>query len=1056
MVRAARGAGCAVKVFHCKDAFELESCFRARVRAAAQSRAHWYDPITIIAPTARLLARLKVVAAQELQFAAGIEFLVHQTFAERVLRATGQSVHIAGELVIESLVREAARGDGRFERAILQFEGAAGSLASSIRDLRDAGVLYKPLVLPEPARFVWEAYGRFITLLRERKIADRAEMYQLAAKQLHSNAKIFDETFGTILHAGAYDLVGVVDELIQSAARAGRVEILALGVAVGVDDAPTLEWGSSRLAWAAAQPAEAAPAAPRRSGNVDITYVQAPNAAIEIDAAARRVFLWHCEGMPLEDIVIFSRSLESYAPYLAAAFQKYQIPFTTTAALPLERLPRVRALIDLLHCAVHDFPRDAWIRLLRSPLLNLQKLCKNPEYLDPDRAEWLGRKYLLSGAADWERRLPESLELEAHPYSFDEDRESKGSGEYQQSKDTARAAAETIRSILAASRAFADSLHWTGAARSAAEFARAICNINSDSAEAAALDCVLKLELLDAAKIEYIDSRDFVRLAVHAIRAARDPVQREDRGGVRVFDMQQLRGLSFRRGILLGFHEGNIPRVVHEDALLPDSARKIIKMNSGKAVPIKSEGPSEEKWLFSLALGAVSESLVVSRQNSDEKDRPRNASIFARELRQIESGSSRMNIYKIPANPGRRFIDITEREQILHPRDAVVCAALSGGGREAALAAVRDLQYLTKQSAEQFEFGIMHLEACDAFQAARPEQLQFDGLAGAVPLESIGVTTLERLGRCPLQYFFSDYLQIVPHEDPDLTEPIDRREIGIVVHNVLAELYNPKFIDILRRNSADSISAARAEADQNIPRLLDGHFAILESGRLRGHAAIARAMKRRIGAALSEFVRSDISNLANAKIQEMRCEEPFQFAFDANGEKITVNGRFDRIVVDGAGEAAVTDYKTSRKIDDFASAAKVARAEQLQLPLYYLASGARAEAVSIGMPLDGARVSKPAVWEADKATKTNAEMLQSIGSILKTVRSGAFPITLDREHCKNCDYKSACRRAHSPTRARVRSAPEFSLYYSIGSKPAGGESDKTEAKKKSRRSNPGE
>ena len=133
--------GASIPTYPCADAFALEEAFRARLAAAALGRAAFTDPITVVAPTRRLLARLQEIAAQELGAAAGISFVAHRALAERVWRLAGEEPPaLLPRAHFDALAAASlAEGRGDLARSLAGFDDSTDAVASTFRDLRDAG-----------------------------------------------------------------------------------------------------------------------------------------------------------------------------------------------------------------------------------------------------------------------------------------------------------------------------------------------------------------------------------------------------------------------------------------------------------------------------------------------------------------------------------------------------------------------------------------------------------------------------------------------------------------------------------------------------------------------------------------------------------------------------------------------------------------------------------------------------------------------------------------------------------------------------------------------------
>jgi hypothetical protein len=1001
-------------LYRCRDAFDLEACFRERVAALARSRASWCAPLTIVAPTARLLAFLKRVAAEELGAAAGLRFLVHRSVAELILQNTTGAPRLAGPIVMERLASLAAEGSAALHERLLAFDGAGGSLHSTFRDLRDAGVPPSPLPLSGLSSEVFHAYCRFAGILRARGVVDTARFYELACAQLEWAAP----ALGTVLHVGAYDLTGTVARFVESMARLCPTEILA----VGAGPEPAAQWGRRHLpglagirqidyitnpprgALSSSLPAlfGEVGATPARAGALE--WVEAPGPAAELEDAARRVFLWHAEGVALEDLCIAARTLEPYAAHLERIFDKYSIPWTSSATRPAIALPRVRAALDALQCVVGDFPWRPFAAVLRSGILR-----QFGAPVDAELAAAAIRKYHISGVEFW-----------SSPGGID------GGPDGERRRATLAAlerTAEVVRAMVASAEPFLRATRRRDASAAASEWMqRELPLLDFASRECIERELAAMAELDDAG-FEYEGPAHFYAELLQAMQRVRLPLRRADAGGLRVLDMQQMRGIPFRRIILLGFHEGSIPRTILEDSLLSDDARRAVASATGCDVPVKSEAAKEEQWLFSLVLGSASEKVVISRQCLDGRDRARNESPFARPLRRAATGHDGVSpaaVDRIPAHPAERCVHAMERRGVLAPRDAIIAASLLGGSPLHTADALR-------RATPQFVAGIRFRESVDAFVASGPEGLAFDGFAGGAPRSRIGPTALERLARCPLQYFFVHELDVEPLEEFDASDPDTARDVGMFVHDTLADLYQSVFVT----NGLREAGAALAEARRRLPEVANRHFRRRLGMLARECRPWARVLEARWVRALDAFLQRDIPRLAGGGMASIETEKTFEFALRAGSESLDIRGRFDRIVTHADGSTVVGDYKTSLDLKPLVSPAATRRAQQLQLALYCIATAGRSEALGVRSPLDGSPPPETQYWDPEKLKGVRTQLYHSLESLSRMLRLGMFPLAAQEDACRRCDYRMACRSNHGPTRTRHRAAVEYHDYYSI-------------------------
>lgn len=1037
-------------IYHCADAFALEAVFAERIEAAARGRRDPFDPVTVVAPTARLLASLRVAAGERLRAAANIQFLVHRSFATQILQFAGEEFTFLPASALAELAARSVEPGGTLASSMERFEAMPDVLLATYRDLRDAGVHYTTkIAVPERVAPLWRSYGRFERELEAAGGGDAADLYQRAAK---AAPKVISR-FGKIIHAGVYDLTGVVEDWILTIHRAVEIDILTIGAGPGsafthgraraskltensngnstanitsirTEGGGVFRESLNNLFELSLKPAPA---------KEPIDWIECPGVRDELGAAARRILTWASEGVPLEEIAVVARSLEPYATILEDTFSTHGIVYTSSARVSARRLPAARAALDLLHCVVEDFPRGAWVRFLKSTAVRRAAFPKDAFQYSAAAADLLSRKYMISGAVAWTEQLPDLLQ-------------SRGGEDSRH----ARIFASVASTVAGAAGEFLASTNFTQAVSSFENLVRRFLVIEEGSE---GIEVILtkigELAALDKIHIPYGGPKDFYIRVARAADAARESVARRDRGGVRVLDLQQSRGLYFKKLILIGFHEGSLPRTPREDSLLSDADRATLSIILNKTIPLKMSGREEEPWLFALLLSSVAEKLIITWQRQDENGRPRDISPFARWLRRVDpiDANKKNHIFTIPFHPARRAREIERIDGMIEPSFAIAAQALHAKDRPAALLAAASAlgDYLTKSELVAIETGAEWLKAVDSFSVKNAGTLQFDGVAAGGSLESIGATSLERLGLCPLRFFFYDILKLRKLEEPENEDILDRSEIGLLVHRVLADLYQIELLQAASAGKTELIQYVNAR----LAPIFDQHFSPIASGRLRGRPAIAAAVGSLWKNAILQFVLEDARRLAAAGVDAVDSEVEFNESALFDSQRITIRGRFDRVARSG-GNVTIADYKTkSGELKELVKVLDFERGKSLQLAIYKMIGSLkygsspdspRVEALSVRPDFTGEGAADPAILNLNKFLEKEGNIKKTIGVLLQTARDGRFPITLDETRCNYCDFQSACRKGHAPTVARVAAAKEFSNYYQLTNPRAEGES----------------
>ena len=162
---------------------------------------------------------------------------------------------------------------------------------------------------------------------------------------------------------------------------------------------------------------------------------------------------------------------------------------------------------------------------------------------------------------------------------------------------------------------------------------------------------------------------------------------------------------------------------------------------------------------------------------------------------------------------------------------------------------------------------------------------------------------------------------------------------------------------------------------------------------------------------------------------------------------LPIIGVFDRVVTDAAGSWLVSDYKTAGNLDRQVDPGSYVTARDCQAPLYVLLAeaggapaGARSELLGVGpdfLPEGGAARTGAVPLDPETFEGARAGFEETLGVLAVSARRGRFPFSTGG-HCDYCEYTSACRCLHYPSRVRVEGHEEYATYFA------------TQAKKKTR------
>jgi ATP-dependent helicase/nuclease subunit B len=99
-----------------------------------------------------------------------------------------------------------------------------------------------------------------------------------------------------------------------------------------------------------------------------VAFVEAPDRAAEVDAAARRIQMWVRQGMRLREIVVLARDLEGYHGLIESSFAEHRLAFFMDRRRTAGHHPILGLLGGALWIARENWPQDAVLGLMKSGL----------------------------------------------------------------------------------------------------------------------------------------------------------------------------------------------------------------------------------------------------------------------------------------------------------------------------------------------------------------------------------------------------------------------------------------------------------------------------------------------------------------------------------------------------------------------------------------------------------------------------------------------------------------------------------------------------------------
>ncbi len=458
--------------------------------------------------------------------------------------------------------------------------------------------------------------------------------------------------------------------------------------------------------------------------------------------------------------------------------------------------------------------------------------------------------------------------------------------------------------------------------------------------------------------------------------------------GVFVAPFGQARGLHFESVVLVGLADAVVPGRVGDDALLPESVRRLDSSGGLRTRTARLE------QLHSDVLAAIG-SGTTRRVATFPRVDPRTgrAQVPSRWTASLAGlGTRWRSVDSFASGISAADPPLSVRELELHDM-----ARWAEEGRDPAL------------SPTAVSSGRLRIGLGAARDRLAPDFTRFDGNVGVglvSPFDAeapMSATRLEVYAKCPRRFLYDRVLQVSSRTLPEDIWQMEPPERGTLVHAILEEY-------LLER---------LAGAPRSLPRLLaiaDTQFDTAQGSGLVGKALLWRMDKAAMRRDLERFhdEEGDLEPLA-AELEfgtGVEGGDPAVTVTLDDGRKVRFKGKADRVDRTAAGELVVSDYKTGKQTTLTAlKKDPVAGGRLLQLPIYALAAQAR-------FGVDGERVRARVLAALGKAR----------GSVLQSDHHRQGPGPLSR--CAGPDrrrHRSGCLSGRTHREARRPSIRRLSV-----------------------------
>jgi ATP-dependent helicase/DNAse subunit B len=962
--------------------------------------------------------------------------------------------HLLLEQVVSAVVP-----DGGYFGEVRDQEVFSRSLRSTLTDLKEACVSPEEMsrwanTFPEPAegghklKELALVYAEYARRSGEIGLVDRNDLLALAVDAGRPATDL-----GLFIY-GFYDFNPLQKKFLEAILRQREVLIFfPWREGVAFDYAlPSLTWltnlGCEHIPL---KPTEARPMARVTTNLFDlpeqrseeppledlISVISAPGEAREVQEIARACLSWvENRAISFSDIGILLRNSEPYNRLFAETFSRLGIPHYLHGGRPLSKSRAGQSVRLLLKILTQDFSRSSVMELITYAPISFERFLgedsihANPALWDffairagivGGRLEWRERLEHLYRRLQWEAKQEERAEAEHMP--------------------AVTADLASLRALIAFLEPFFRSIQTIPRQGRWSEFSRSLGALLREllPPELEAPRVIDEIEAMSAYDLlsEEISLDRFARAVEAVLTAAEEQTERFGRGGVFIGDLMSARGITFKAVILPGMIERFFPRPWRQDPILLDHERQYFSEKLGRELPLKNRGYDEERTLFTLALMAARERLLLSFPRLDVlTGRERIPSFFL--LRLMEAAEGR------PAH----FTDLESWGKMqrvplgrLFPReveDALDSLEFDLSRADAAVKGkeLTPLRYLSSASpffsrslqAEAERWGERRLTGFDGSLQGRKSRAFLKKL---YPTNEtiLSPTRLETYARCPYRYFAERLLGLAPLDEPDrfaVLSPLDR---GVLIHDILYRFLNrlkEKGRLPLRSQKPDFLSSLLIELAEIVLKRFE-----LENA--TGFPLLWSVQKEQIMEDLRGFLEAELAE--EEAFSPFHLETDFSCPFELDGgERLTFRGRIDRIDLDNAGRRArVIDYKTGRPtaIED----GEFKGGEALQLPIYLCAATSLLKDVEV-VEADYYFVTRAAEYRKTPFTRKDwpgklTTLRKITGALIQGMRQGLFVARPSSCSRGGCLYPWLCTPAAEVLYERKSQDPKIRFFEGI-------------------------
>ncbi len=716
----------------------------------------------------------------------------------------------------------------------------------------------------------------------------------------------------------------------------------------------------------------------------NVHFVSAADAQAEVFFAVKEMLRLHeQEGMPFEDMALCARSLEGYKAFLPAVCAQNGVPLNADFAFNFTSLPLGVFLTNLFSLARGGFDREDVLAVVTSPYFkrpNRWRYLIDECLAKRDFGQWadLLRPTLSSydpAFLTWLEGIKTQLEFLEKPLAWN---------------TLCAAAAQLVQ----------DNVCTEGLSPAEQQVLAEWQNVlNGFARYNAVAQTAQEGEFLD----ELFSALQDVRL--HQTAAVP--------GGVSVLDALAMRGQGFKAVFLLGLNEKSFPQAMHEDPMLKDYYRRVLRDQLGFWINPKMERFNEERLLFFCALEAAADKLYLSCLRSDAEGKPLVISGYLAEFARAAktdlqtasryvSGrlSERLKTADLASLSAKELSLLLAAESA--PEENYLQAGLLDEGDSDSLHAARQMA------------GTGTLNAFDGKVQSGREIFASQHAAGFSP------SALQDLARCPMKYFLAKGLGLKEKD-----EVLSRSELapdlrGTAYHQILMDYYQRLY----KEGLAGQLFAPALEA--RLDEAVNKNYNAQSYKQFGIYPVIWDMILKDIRDKLADFVVQDAEHLDGFVPSVFETQFEKIYSPSAN-VKMKLKGIIDRIDVNAQNKTfRVLDYKSGRHGGKDLTGDMFKKI--ILQPFIYLIL-AQDQPPTRGLTPDGAALlninkgynRQELTAQGFEAVRPRAEKFLTL--LPELICGGTFFVS-PGDHCQYCPYGAICRKDAYRTLLRVKHTPQ--------------------------------